>query len=74
MASESVGLVQAARGLGLDAIVFIRHANAAPGSGLTRLDQPHDWKTDDQMVYAYGDPMNHMRFMILSWDLTGSPL
>jgi hypothetical protein len=30
-------------------LIFIRHANAAPLTGETRLNQPHDWKFRDQI-------------------------
>lgn len=42
-------LISAAKAKGLNSLCFIRHANAEPGKGITRVDQPHDWKVDDQL-------------------------
>ncbi|CAE8619296.1 unnamed protein product [Polarella glacialis] len=45
---NGAALLEAARGMGLKTLCFVRHANSKPGAGVTRVDQPHDWKIDDQ--------------------------
>mmetsp|Transcript_24929 Transcript_24929/g.56143 ORF Transcript_24929/g.56143 Transcript_24929/m.56143 type:complete len:237 (+) Transcript_24929:91-801(+) len=47
--TRAQALVKAAKEIGLDSMLFIRHANSNPGSGQKRKDDPHDWKVDDQM-------------------------
>eukprot|EP00929_Paragymnodinium_shiwhaense_P088457 TRINITY_DN4876_c1_g1_i1.p1 TRINITY_DN4876_c1_g1~~TRINITY_DN4876_c1_g1_i1.p1 ORF type:complete len:461 (+),score=67.37 TRINITY_DN4876_c1_g1_i1:79-1461(+) len=51
MAAAGANLVEQCRQAGVQQLLFVRHANAAPLPGTTpeRVAEPHHWKRDDQM-------------------------